>query len=89
MAADLSKLIDNKEELGYKLCDEYGRQTPDEGLDVTIQATVSGCVHRPIRQSHAAEKLCCGHTIVALPGGKVIKAFGWNPDCRTMQYVLG
>ncbi|KAI0240675.1 hypothetical protein LSAT2_008569 [Lamellibrachia satsuma] len=89
MAADLSKPVIQQESLGYKLCDEYGRPTSGEGLDVTTQAKVSGCVHKPIRQSRSVEKLCCGHTIVTLAGGKVIKAFGWNPDCMSMRYILG
>ena len=75
---------------GYTYCDSYGQVTP-EGAAVVLQAVwkVTNCRSVHEVDSIRTVDLCCGHTFINVNHRNNIKVFGWNPDCRSQQFVLG
>ena len=84
---DLKTLNKDKTSLGYEYCSLFGQVT--KGVELVAEWTTHGCPHDMHLNSKKKMKLCCGHSPISIKGGKVIQAFGWNPDCKAQSFVLG
>lgn len=91
-AADLNTKVDGRETLGYQMCMRHEQVTHGSGAKVLSHGRIDTpeCQrHHHMKASVAKQKLCCGHSIITVKDNKFVKAYGWNPDCKQVRYVLG
>lgn len=91
-AADLKSKVDSKESLGYQLCMRHEQVTHGSGAKVLARGRIDTpeCQrHQHMKAAVGKQRLCCGHSVITVKDNKFLRAYGWNPDCKGVEYVLG
>lgn len=71
--------------LGYDLCVQYGKATPENGLKVILRSEVEHCSTMDVDKRWSMQ-LCCGYS--PSPENGAENLFGWYPKCPKKDTIV-